>query len=173
MQFGGPGIRVHTFGGGPRVRRQQAQNVQPRGNTFYQILPILILLAFTIVPSLFFSSTPSPPSPSFVFENAKPPFTLKRFTARHSVPYYLDPSAVSTWTTSKLRQLDQKAEVAFVSGLRDQCQLEYDHQQQKLADAQGWFGQIRDQKAWDEARNMRLRSCDRLREIGYRPEVYN
>jgi len=59
-----------------------------------------------------------------------------------------------------------------VRGLRDQCQMEYDMRQQKLVDAQGWWGQIKDQKAWDAAREMRLGSCERLRGMGYRPEIY-
>ena len=44
--------------------------------------------------------------------------------------------------------------------------------QQKLADAQGWFGQIKDQQAWDEARTMRMGNCERLRKMGYQPDVY-
>ena len=110
--------------------------------------------------------------PSFVFETAQPPYTHQRFTPQHSIPYFLNPSDVSSWSNSKLRQLDQKAEITFVRGLRDQCQNEFDTRQQKLADAQGWWGQVKDQEAWDAARTMRLGSCDRLRGMGYRPEVY-
>lgn len=173
-QFGGPGIRVQTFGGG-RPRRPQAQNAQPPGNTsvFYQLFPVLILLAITIIPALFSGFTPSaPPPPSFVFETPQPPYTLQRLTPQHSIPYFVNPSDVSSLSYSKLRQLDQKAEITFVRGLRDQCQMEYDTRQQKLADAQGWWGQVTDQKAWEAARTMKLRSCDRLRGMGYRPEVY-
>src|SRR5271167_3494574 len=164
-QFGGPGIRIHTFGG-RRPRRPQAQNGQPPGNTsvFYQLLPVLVLLAFTIIPAIFNGFTPpAPPPPSFVFEAPKPPFTLQRLTPQHSIPYFVNPSDVSSLSISKLRQLDQKAEIIFVRGLRDQCQIEYDMRQQKLADAQGWWGQIVDQKAWEAARTMRLGSCDKLR----------
>jgi DnaJ family protein B protein 12 len=173
-QFGGPGIRVHTFGGG-RPRRPQARQAQePAGNNsvFYQLLPVLMLLAITIIPTLFSGfSLPTPP-PSFVFETPKPPYTLQRLTPQHSIPYFVNPSDVSSLSNSKLRQLDQKAEITFVRGLRDQCQFEYDTRQQKLADAQGWFGQIADKEAWEAARTMRLGSCDRLRGMGYRPEVY-
>jgi DnaJ homolog subfamily B member 12 len=139
----------------------------------YQLLPVLLLLAFTIIPALFSSSTPPTPPPSFVFETAKPPYTLQRLTPHHSIPYFLNPSDVASWTSSKLRQLDQKAEVTFVRGLRDQCQMEYDARQQKLADAQGWFGQVTDQDAWEAARTMKLENCERLRGMGYRPDVYN
>lgn len=174
-QFGGPGIRVHTFGGGrPRRPQAQAQNAQPPHPTsiFYQLLPVLFLLAITIIPALFsgFSPPPTPP-PSFVFETT-PPYTLQRLTPQHSIPYYVNPSEISSLSNSKLRQLDQKAEITFVRGLRDQCQMEYDLRQQKLADAQGWWGQVVDKDAWEAARTMRLRSCDRLRGMGYRPEVY-
>lgn len=169
----GPGIRVQTFGGG-RPRRPQGQAAQAQGNSsvFYQILPILILLAITIIPALFGGSSAATPTPSFVFETAQPPYTHQRFTPQHSIPYFLNPSDVTSWSNSKLRQLDQKAEIAFVRGLRDQCQNEFDTRQQKLADAQGWWGQVKDENAWNAARAMRLRSCDRLRGMGYRPEVY-
>ena len=172
-QFGGPGIRVHTFGGG-RPRRPQTAQAQPQGNTsiFYQLLPVLILLAITIIPTLFGTSTTPPPPPSFVFEAAKPPYTHQRLTPQHSIPYFLNPTDVASWSNSKLRQLDQKAEITYVRGLRDQCQTEYDVRQQKLADAQGWWGQIKDQEAWNTAREMRLGSCERLRGMGYRPEIF-
>jgi DnaJ family protein B protein 12 len=175
-QFGGPGIRVHTFGGGRPRRPQtaQGQGQQPQGNTsiFYQLLPVLILLAITIIPTLFGSSTPTAPPPSFVFEAAKPPYTHQRLTPQHSIPYFLNPADLASLSNSKLRQLDQKAELTFVRGLRDQCQMEYDVRQQKLANAQGWWGQITDQEAWNAAREMRLGSCERLRGMGYRPEIY-
>ena len=171
--FGGPGIRIHRFGGA-RPRRQEHHPQQQRGNSsvLYQLLPVLLLLLFTIVPALFNSSSPPAPTPSFVFETAKPPYTLERSTPQHGISYFVNPSEVQSLSGSKLRQLDQKAEVTFVRGLRDQCQLEHDFRQQKLADAQGWFGQIKDQTAWDEAKVMRLHNCERLRAMGYRPEIY-
>ena len=172
-QFGGPGIRVHRFGGGqPRRQQRQQQQQAENSSVFYQLIPVLILLAVTILPALFNSSSTTTPPPSFVFEAAKPPYTLQRQTPQHSIPYFLRPADVSQMSNSKLRQLDQKAEVTFVRGLRDQCQLEYDMRQQKLADAQGWWGQVKDQEAWDAARTLRLENCERLRAMGYRPEVY-
>jgi Domain of unknown function (DUF1977) len=166
-------VRIHTFGSGI-PRRQQAQRAQPQGNAaiLYQLLPVLILLAITIIPALFGSSSIPPPTPSFVFETAKPPYTLRRTTPHHSIPYFVNPSDVASWSNSKLRQLDQKAEISFVRGLRDECQIEYDTRQQRMAAAQGWWGQIKDQEAWDAARTMKLQSCERLVGMGYRPEVY-
>lgn len=171
-QFG-PGIRVHTFGGGPRQRRPQQAGNNRQGNfsVLYQLLPILLLIAFTIIPNLFSTSTPVTPPPSFSFE-LKDPYTVQRVTPQHSIPYYMKQADASSLSNSKLRQLDQKAEVTYVRGLRDMCQAEYDVRQQKLVDAQGWFGQITDKEAWEEARTMRLASCERLRGLGYRPEVY-
>jgi DnaJ homolog subfamily B member 12 len=170
-QFGGPGIRVHRYGGA-QPRRQQRQQPAENSSVFYQIIPILILLAVTILPALFSGSSPATPPPSFVFETAKPPYTVQRQTPQHSIPYFLKPADVSQMSNSKLRQLDQKAEVTFVRGLRDQCQFEYETRQQKMVNAQGWWGQVTDQEAWDAARTMRLDNCERLRAMGYRPEVY-
>src|SRR5438552_2925347 len=85
-QFGGPGIRVHTFGAG-RPRQQQAQPAQPQVNSsvFYQLLPVLILLAFTIIPTLFAGPLAAAKTPSFVFEEAQPPYTDQRTTPQHSI----------------------------------------------------------------------------------------
>jgi DnaJ homolog subfamily B member 12 len=171
----GPGVRVHTFGGPRHQRRQQQHaNAQPQGNTsiFYQLLPILILLLVTILPAIFSSPSTPTPLPSFVLETASPPYTHQRLTPQHSIPYFVNPSEISTLPKSRLRQLDNQAEVTFLRGLQHQCQGEYNVRQQKLADAQGWFGQITDQTAWDEARTMRMGSCERLRKMGYRPDVY-
>jgi hypothetical protein len=97
---------------------------------------------------------------------------VQRLTPQHSIPYYLKSDDITKLSSSKLRQLDQKAEVTFVRGLRDQCQLEYDKRQQNMAEAQGWFGQVTDQEKWDAARTRRLESCERLRGMGYRPDIY-
>jgi hypothetical protein len=163
---------MHRFGDRQPRRQQRQQQQAENSSVFYQLIPVLILLAVTILPALFSRSSTTTPHPTFVFEAAKHPFTLQRQTPQHSIPYFLRPADVSQMSNSKLRQLDQKAEVTFVRGLRDHCQLEYDMRQQKLADAQGWWGQVTDQEAWDAARTMRLENCERLRSMGYRPEVY-
>jgi Domain of unknown function (DUF1977) len=139
---------------------------------FYQLLPILILLLVTILPAIFSSPSTPTPLPSFVLETASPPYTLERLTPQHSIPYYVNPTDVSALSKSRLRQLDSQAEVTFLRGLQHKCQGEYNVRQRKLADAQGWFGQITDPVAWDEARTMRMTSCERLRQMGYRPDVY-
>jgi DnaJ family protein B protein 12 len=165
-------VRVHTFGGG-RPRRQQPQHggaPQQDSSFLYQLLPILFLLIITIVPTLLATSTP--PAPSFVFEVAKPPLTLQRLTPQHSIPYFVDPAQVSGLSNSKLRQLDQKAELVYIRGLRDQCQHEYDNRQQRMMDAHAWWGTVKDKEAYERARTMQLSSCDRLRGMGYRTEIY-
>lgn len=171
-QFGGPGIRVHTFGGGRPRQRQQPQAGQPQQNSsfLYQLLPVLILLAITILPGIF-SSSPTPP-PSFVFEAAKPPLTEQRFTPQHSIPYFVNPAEVSSLSNSKLRQLDQKAELVYIRALRDQCQVEYESRQHRMMNAHGWWGTVRNQEEYELARATKLPSCDRLRGMGYRTEVY-
>lgn len=164
---------MHTFGGGrPRRPQQQQQGGgQPQQNSslLYQLLPVLILLAITILPTLF-TSSPAPP-PSFVFD-AKPPHIAQRSTPQHSIPFFVDPAQVSSLSTSKLRQLDQKAELVYIRGLRDQCQVEYENRQHKMMSAHGWWGGVRDKEAYDAARAIKLPSCDRLRGMGYRTEVY-
>jgi DnaJ homolog subfamily B member 12 len=172
----GPNVRIHTFGGGrPRRAYGAAPNPPRQANNnssiFFQLLPILIVILFTALPAIFNSTSIPTPTPSFVFVAAQPPYTLERTTPHHHIPYFVNPDDISSLSNVKLRQLDQKAEVTFVRGLRDQCQYEHNLRQQKMADAQSWLGQVKDKEAFDEARKMTLPSCERLSSMGYAIEM--
>ena len=62
-----------------------------------------------------------------------------------------------------MNQLDQKAEVNYVSKLRYDCELEIQGRERLMQEAQGWFFQ--DVEKMRAARNLDLRSCRRLDEL--------
>ncbi len=62
-----------------------------------------------------------------------------------------------------MNQLDQKAEVNYVSKLRYDCELETQGRERLMQEAQGWFFQ--DVEKMRAARNLDLRSCRRLDEL--------
>ena len=163
---GGPGIRVHQFGGmGPRRRPRNAtaQEEAPQSglNALAQLLPILLLFILPLLTSLFSGSSSSGPEVLF---RSSPSNTLHRKTPRFQVNYYLDPRAVDGYSDRKLRQLDQAAEVKYVNTLKYECQVEHSERNRMLEEAQGWFSS--DERKLREARAMPMRSCNRLDELG-------
>lgn len=71
--FGGPGIRFQSFGGGaPRFRQAGgARPAQAQQAAWVQLLPLFILIGFSLLtqlPSLF--TTTPPPDPSYAFERS-------------------------------------------------------------------------------------------------------
>jgi DnaJ homolog subfamily B member 12 len=162
---GGPGIRVHQFGGmGPRRRpRNATEQEEPASGkaALAQILPILLLFILPLLTSLFTGSSSSAPEVLF---HRSPPNTLQRTTPRFQVNYYVDPRAVDSYSERKLRQLDQTAEVKYVNTLKYECQVEHSERNRLLEEAQGWFST--DETKFREARAMPMRSCNRLNEMG-------
>ncbi|KAI9680472.1 MAG: hypothetical protein M1817_003912 [Caeruleum heppii] len=165
---GGPGFRVHQFGGGaPRRRPRQAngsgQEAAPTlASSLSNLLPLLLLFILPLLSS-FFSSDSASSGPQFRFDSPSHPYTMHRVTPRFQVDYYVNPNDVADWNNRKLSQLDQKAEVDYVGKLRVECDIETDRRQRMMQDAQGWFFQDTDRM--DSARRMPLRSCRKLDEM--------
>lgn len=164
---GGPGVRIHQFGGnGPRRRPREANRPDDRtpqsGMTaLTQLLPLLLLFILPLLSSLFSSSTPS--GPNMRFDNPSPPYTLHRTTPRLKVNYFVNPREVEEYSTRKFHQLDQKAEADFLSGLQYECHNEIDLRDHMIQDAQGWF--FPDEEKLRAAHNLELKSCNRLSQL--------
>ena len=167
---GGPGFRVHQFGGSRPRRRPRDANSQPGEaaptglSSLTQFLPLLLLFVLPLLSSLFSSSTPS--GPSFRFDTPAPPHTLKRTTPKLKLNYFVDPTEVEDYGPRKLHQLDQKVEVDYVSNLRYECENEVQARDRMLQEAQGWF--FPDVEKMKEARSLELRSCRKLESLNQR-----
>ena len=166
---GGPGIRVHQFGGRQPRRRPREANAngeerpQSAGSVLTNLLPLLILFILPLLSSIFSSSSSEPAGPTFRFETPLPPHTLHRRTPRLKVDYYLNPNDVIDYSNRKMGQLDQRAEVNYVSQLQYECEVESQKRNRMIHDAQGWFFQ--DVEKMREAMSLELRSCRRLDEL--------
>ena len=164
---GGPGIRVHQFGGArPRRRPQAANNTQqeatnPGVSALTQLLPLLILFILPLLSSLFSSSTPA--GPTFRFEKPVPPHTMQRTTNNYKVDYWVNPKEVDDFSQRQFNQLDKRAEVDYISGVRYNCDVEVQNRQRLMEDAQGWF--FVDEAKMQEARTMDLPNCQKLRDM--------
>lgn len=164
---GGPGFRVHQFGGGrPRRRPREANQAEDRPQTalsaLSNLLPLLILFVLPLLSSLFSAAIPAGPSIHF---QPGPPNTMHRTSHRLKVDYYLNPTDVEDYSGRKMNDLDRKAETQYVSNLQYECQIETRTRNRMLDDAQGWF--FPDAEKMREASNYDMRSCKKLDSFGY------
>ncbi|KAF8475039.1 hypothetical protein BDZ91DRAFT_649861 [Kalaharituber pfeilii] len=182
VSFSGPGIRVQHFGGMQRRRRpastgttgqtgQANAQEEPEaslGQTFIQLLPLILLFLFPIFSSLFSelgSGYATSKTPDFRFEEIHP-FTQIRTTPRHNIAYFVNPKEIREFgmTEKKLKDLDRIAEVRYVSALQQQCRREMVDQQSEIDAAMGWIWA--DGERARKAREKPLVACQRLRELG-------
>ncbi|KAJ5907759.1 J domain-containing protein [Penicillium taxi] len=170
FNMGGPGIRVHQFGGAtPRRRpRNAAGDANPSAGTppdawtlIRQLLPLLVLFILPLLSSLF-SGSSTPSGPTFRFNNVDP-YTQSRTTSRLNVNYFVNPTEMEDHSPRKVRQLDQRVEVEYVNSLKFACDHEIHTRDRKIQDAQGWF--FPDVEKMREARAMELNSCNRLNQL--------
>jgi len=172
---GGPGVRVHQFGGARPRRRPRDPNApeDPPASlrsTIMGLLPLLILFIVPLLSSIFASGGTAPSGPSMRFDGPIPPHTQHRLTSRMKVDYYVNPSDVEHYTPHKFAQLDKKAEVSFVQQLRLGCEEEMEHKQRLVHEAQGWFYQ--DMDKIQQARDMDMRNCKKLDSMGMGRSAY-
>ena len=70
------------------------------------------------------------------------------------------------YSARKFHQLDQKAEVEYVSKVRFECENEIRVRDRMIQDAQGWF--FPDVDKLKAARSMKLRSCKKFDNLNLR-----
>lgn len=159
---GGPGFRVHQFGGQrPRRRPREAEQepVPSAWAMIQQLLPLIFLFVLPLLSS-FFSGPSTPAGPSYRFDSPVSPHTMHRTTPKLNIDYYVSPADVEDYSSRKFRQLDQRVEVDYVTKLRYECQHEVNARERMIQDAQGWF--FPDVEKMKVARSLELKSCQRL-----------
>ncbi|KAM0277582.1 hypothetical protein ACHAQH_005701 [Verticillium albo-atrum] len=164
---GGPGFRVHQFGGGrPRRRPREGQQGQAEGglSPLLGMLPLLLFFVFPILSGLFSGDSARSSTPQMHFDTPSPPYTMQRETWNSKVPYFVNPVDVESFSKNKLSQLDRSAEATLVRTLQFQCENEMNHKRRMYDAAQGWFFQ--DPLKVQEATAYPTPSCDRARKLG-------
>ena len=165
---GGPGIRVHQFGGARPRRRPRDPNApeEPPASlqqTLMGLLPLLFILILPLLSSLFSGSSSTPSGPSMRFDSAVPPHTMHRQTPQFKVDYYLNPAEVEEFSASKFKNLDLKAENSYVQDLRFKCEVENQSKLRLQEEAQGWF--FPDMEKLARASKMEMKACRKLDEL--------
>jgi DnaJ homolog subfamily B member 12 len=163
---GGPGIRVHQFGGGRPRRRPQDPNAPPPtpaqslSSILTSLLPLILLFILPLLSSLF--STPEPTGPSISLES-RPPHVKPHISTRLGLQYFVNPTEVRQYGRKDWAKLDTAAENHYVHTLNVACDLEHQRKQQAIAQAQGWF--LQDDEKMAVARNLKLPSCGKLDDL--------
>lgn len=88
---------------------------------------------------------------------------MGRQTPRLNLNYFVNPLEVEDYSPSKLRKLDQRVEMDYVSKLKWDCESEVQLRERKIQDAQGWL--FPDVEKMKEARAMELKNCRRLEQL--------
>ncbi|PIA92520.1 DnaJ subfamily B member 12 [Cercospora beticola] len=167
---GGPGIRVHQFGGNrPRRRPHNHEEAQQGPTSMFQalqgLLPLLLLFILPLISS-FFSGSGQPSGPSMRFDAAVPPHTEQHTSGKLKVPYWVNPTEVRDFTVKKWKNLDEQAERKYIINLNAECEWEQSQRQRLANEAMGFF--YTDQVKLDRAKKMEMPSCRRLEGHGYR-----
>lgn len=166
---GGPGLRVHQFGGGrPRARPpgaggggQREEQTQSLSSILTSLLPLILLFIFPLLNTLF--SSPAPSGPSFRFDTPAPPLTKTHTSKNLGVKYYVNPAEVQEYTGRQWSTLDQRAERGYLGHLNGICEWEQAKRREMMEEARGWF--FPDVQKMEEARNMRLARCEELNKL--------
>jgi len=166
----GPGVRMHQFGGGrPRARPQNAAHNEPAPNglrALQSLLPLLLLIVFPLLSSFFSGSGSASQGPSVRFDFPQSPHTHQRISNPLKIHYWVDPAQVKEYGARDWRSLDKRAETKYVNQLNYECEIEHDRRNRLVNDATGFF--FTDQDKMNRARQMEMKSCRRLNELGYR-----
>ncbi|KAG8163815.1 hypothetical protein KVR01_005733 [Diaporthe batatas] len=170
FNFGGPGVRVHQFGGGrPRRRPRENEQQAPENslfNTLMGLLPIIFLFLFPLLSSLFSGGGSTPAGPDIVFDAPDAQHTYERITPKLKVKYYVNPVEIKAYTKSQMTRMDSNAEVVLVRHLQHECENEMLHKQRLYDEAQGWF--VQDPEKMGIAERFPQPSCARLNKMGIR-----
>ncbi len=171
---GGPGIRVHQFGGNrPRRRPREAQDgAEEQTGGLQNLIGLLPILLFFVLPLLtsLFSGDSGSSTPGMVFDNPQAPYTEGRMTPNHKINYFVRPADIKSYSKSKLQRLDEVAESTAIGQLQVACEREQDYRRRLRNDAMGWFYQ--DTAKLAQANALKLPSCDRLGKMGVKRSSY-
>lgn len=161
---GGPGVRVHQFGGArPRARPRNPGQEEETSmfSTIMGLLPVLLLFIFPLLSSIFSGSEPA--GPNMTFDGPTKHFSVERTMPNYGYKYYVNKDEVSSYSNHKLSSLDKQAETKLVQELNTRCLDEQAHQQRLAEAARGWFGP--DPEKMAVAQSYHMPNCIRLKSL--------
>lgn len=161
--FGGPGAGFQSF---PQQRQRQRQRPATNSNengdlltNLKQLLPILLFVLISILPSLFGESS----VPDYSFRQTTK-FDLQRQTPNLKIPFYVSGNYINKkkYSDSQMKSFDAKIENLYVQDKRSKCSKEQIHKNELFEDAHGWFS-INERKL-QQAQNYPMPNCEFLKQ---------
>lgn len=132
-------------------RRSRPEPAENGRIPFMQLLPILILLFFSISSNLFVSPEPY----SF---HMTPTYSVKRQTENYSIIYYLEPKFAKSLSESERSNLEIKVEREYLGYLEHTCDTQKKKKNQLMQKANYYKGKT-GQQYRDYAESVDLSSC--------------
>jgi len=184
--FGGP-VFTATFGPGFRATRVHVNGRAPAGaangqgearSVLMQLLPLLLLFAFSILsalPSIFSTSTPDP---RFTFSHSSR-YNVERETSNLGIKYHVngpefnnhpkiaaDLAAGAIRRGSALTRFESNVEHAYTQDRYSDCRRRIDERERRKEAEIGFFGVGTD---WEKVRKIEaeeIESCEELKRLG-------
>ncbi|EPY49251.1 DNAJ/DUF1977 DNAJB12 protein [Schizosaccharomyces cryophilus OY26] len=168
--FGGPGVRVHQFGGRPRrFRRQRAEDTSNK-SVFYQILPIIIIVIFAFLSN--FSSLDGNTSVragySFVPTEK---YSAQYVSPNYKVPFYVNPKQYNSLSSRDSYRLANKIEQQYAEKVHAECIQEREYKENQIRKSYGWF--FPDAEKLSRAKEIPLPRCDEFSRLSYHKPFSN
>lgn len=132
-----------------RSRPEQPENARI---PFMQLLPILILLFFSLGSNFFV--TPEPYS-----FHMTPTYSIKRETENYNIIYYMEPSYAKSLSVSERSSLERKVEREYLGYLEQTCEVQKRKKNQLIQKANYYKGKTAQQYR-DYADSMDMSSCE-------------
>ncbi|TIC14566.1 DnaJ-domain-containing protein [Wallemia mellicola] len=173
MRFGGPGM--NSF---PNTRRYPRQQQAQPQSMMQQLLPILILIGFTMIsylPSLLGSLFSVPP-PAFSLDKTVF-YSLEKTTGSpHNVKYFVNPSQWRDHPYSQNKEVPQtfskEVEKLLAQRLGRKCKYWLQDRDRRIERYSGFFGIGKDDEKLEKVYKETNENCNRLRELGYSVNLY-
>lgn len=168
--FGGPGIRVHQFGGQRRRRPAQGATRQPEAEQGFmriliQLLPLIIFFLLPILGSIFTGDNSERlRGPAFKLDRA-PPFTDRHETPNYKIPFWVNPNDLKEMKKGDIANLGKRAEATIINS----CRQEQEDLTEERNAARGWI--FIDQEKLKRANERPRPNCQKLKDLGIRVEM--
>lgn len=179
FSFGGNGFTFQSFGGPgaggfnsfPRQRQRQRQSRTSTSGgsgsdyedtnlftTLKQLLPIIIFVLISVIPSLFSESS----VPDYSFKQTSK-FNSERVTPNFKIPFYVNDQFMNKkkFSDKQLHNFDAKVENLYIQDKRTKCSREQMMKNDLYEEAYGWFST--DQAKLKRAQNYPMPNCQVLR----------
>eukprot|EP00735_Rhodelphis_limneticus_P000833 TRINITY_DN11361_c0_g1::TRINITY_DN11361_c0_g1_i1::g.26326::m.26326 TRINITY_DN11361_c0_g1::TRINITY_DN11361_c0_g1_i1::g.26326 ORF type:complete len:286 (+),score=20.19,sp/Q9QYI4/DJB12_MOUSE/39.78/3e-49,DnaJ/PF00226.26/7.9e-25,DUF1977/PF09320.6/1.5e-23 TRINITY_DN11361_c0_g1_i1:63-920(+) len=155
---GGPFV-FRRGGPGPQQRRRAAQQQEEAPSmihTFFQLLPLLLLILFTF-------QTPSSSYEPFSLAKSRD-HSIARTTLDHQVPYFVDDTFDAKYSLDrrKMSQVESVLENRYFENLRQKCSQEKRRKNLQMEEA-GWYSGTEREKRISKAERMKMPACEELK----------